>query len=82
LGGLYVHKDYLFQGVGKKMLLKLEREAYKMGLRELHLESTITAKDFYAKHGYKIIRKGKHRIENQELTIFHMHKRLTRTFAL
>jgi putative acetyltransferase len=76
LGGFYVHKDYLSRGLGKKMLARLESEAYKKGLRELHLESTITAKDFYIKQGFKVIKKGKHKIADQRLTIFHMGKRL------
>lgn len=76
LGGLYIHKDYLSKSIGKKMLMKLESEAYKKGLKEFHLESTITAKIFYVKQGYKVIKKGKHNMGDQKLTIFHMRKKL------
>ena len=35
LTGLYIHKDYISKGVGKKLLKKLEMAAYKKRIRKL-----------------------------------------------
>ncbi|MBI3027782.1 GNAT family N-acetyltransferase [Candidatus Woesearchaeota archaeon] len=76
LSGLYIHKDFQGKGVGKNLLIKLEKQARKQGIKEFHLSSTITAKDFYKRNGYKIIKKGKHEISGQNLTIYRMKKKL------
>ena len=75
-GGLYIHKDNLRKGVGKKLLEKLEKDAYKNGVRTIKCNSTITAHKFYKKNGYKTIRKTKFQIGNQKLTVYDMKKRL------
>lgn len=73
---LYVHKSYIGMGIGKKLLKKLEETAYKKGTRKLHCMSTITAKNFYQKHRYKIIKRTKFQIRNQRLTVYKMEKNL------
>lgn len=74
LMGLYVHKDYQGRGVGSLLLKKLEESARKKGIKKLFFGSTITAKDFYKKHGYKIIRKTFIKIKNQKLIVYSMAK--------
>jgi len=74
---LYVHKSYIGREIGKRLLKKLEETAYKKGIRKLHCMSTITAKNFYQKHGYKIIKKTKYKIGNQKLTVYKMEKNLS-----
>ena len=76
LSGLYIHKDFQSKGVGKNLLIKLEEQARKQGIKEFHLSSTITAKAFYERNGYKIIKKGKHEINRQNLVIYRMKKKL------
>lgn len=76
LTGLYIHKDFQGRGVGKSLLIKLEGQARKQGIKEFHLESTTTAKIFYERNGYKIIKKGKHEINGQRLVIYIMKKKL------
>ena len=76
LKGLYIHRDYIGQGVGKKLLKKLQETAYKQGIRKLKCMSTITAIYFYAKHGFKIIKKTKYKIRKQKLTVYEMEKKL------
>lgn len=71
---VYVHKDYVGKGVGKELLKKLEYTAYKKGVRKIKCVSTITAKDFYEKHGYKIIKKTKLKIKDQKLVVYEMEK--------
>ena len=71
---LYVHKDYLERGIGKVLLKKLEETSYKKDIKKLKCSSTITAKNFYKKHGYRIIKKTKYQIGNQKLTTYEMEK--------
>ncbi len=74
--GLYVHKNHLGKGVGSRLLLKMEEVAKSMGADRLELEATKTAKTFYEKHGFKVIKKSKHPIDDQELDVFVMEKKL------
>ncbi|MBI2558670.1 GNAT family N-acetyltransferase [Candidatus Woesearchaeota archaeon] len=74
LAGLYVHKGYQRKGVGYSLLKKIEKSARQKGIKKLFLSSTITAKGFYKKHGYKLIRKTKFPIKNQKLAVYSMEK--------
>lgn len=76
LAGLYVHKNYQGRGVGFLLLKKIEKSARKKYIKKLFCYSTITAKDFYKKHGYRIIKKTKFPIKNQKLTVYKMSKLL------
>lgn len=76
LSGLYVKPDHTGKGIGKKLLDKAEEDARKNGLENLWCKSTITAKDFYQKHGYKIIEETTHEIDGLEMTVYKMEKEL------
>lgn len=49
---LYVSPDVRFSGVSKTLLADLEREAIAAGIREIKLDSSITALRFYERSGY------------------------------
>ena len=49
---LYVSPDARFCGVSKNILAALEKEAVAAGIRELKLESSLTALRFYSQLGY------------------------------
>jgi len=74
LAGLYIHKDYQGKGTGYLILKKLEESAQQKGIKRFFLYSTITAKDFYKKHGYRVIKEIKLPIKNQKLTVYNMSK--------
>ena len=76
LAGLYVHKDYQGQGAGNLLLKKLEESAIQKGIRRFFCCSTITARDFYKKHGYRIVKKTRFSIKNQKLIVYNMEKKL------
>ena len=76
LAGLYVHKNYQGRGVGFLLLKNIEKSARKKDIKKLFCYSTITAKDFYKKQGYGIIKKTKFPIKNQKLTVYKMSKLL------
>ncbi|BBA35669.1 GCN5-related N-acetyltransferase [Methylocaldum marinum] len=48
----YLIPEARFRGLGKAMLMAIEREAQRRGLRQLNLESTKTARDFYLRNGF------------------------------
>ena len=48
----YVSPEHRFRGVSKALLTRLEGEAVKLGLRELSLQSTKTARRFYRAAGF------------------------------
>jgi N-acetylglutamate synthase-like GNAT family acetyltransferase len=48
----YVSPDARFKGVSKAMLRRLETKARELGLGRCVLESTVTARRFYASAGY------------------------------
>jgi len=78
LMGLYIHKDCINKGIGKNLLTHLEKAAYKKGVRKLQCLSTITARKFYEKNRYKILKKTRHKIKNQNLIVYEMEKKLNR----
>jgi len=50
---LYVSPTWVGRGVGHGLLDSMESAARDWGLAELFLDSTLTAKDFYERHGYR-----------------------------
>lgn len=74
--GLYVHPDYTGRGIGEKLLEKVEKNAKEQGLEKLTCLSTVTAKDFYQKHGYKVVAEKTHQMEDQNLKVYKMEKEL------
>ena len=49
---MYVLPEASGHGIGAKLLAAIEDRSRDVGLRKLRLESTLTAKDFYKKHGF------------------------------
>lgn len=49
----YVLPEAQFKGVGRALLESIEAEARLRGFREISLESTISARAFYRRHGYE-----------------------------
>jgi len=50
---LFTHKDYQRQGIASSLLKEAEKWAYRSGIREISLDSSKTAIDFYIKNGYR-----------------------------
>jgi len=73
---LYVHKDYQRQGVATALTNIIENEAVLYGIRELTADVSITAKPFFEKKGYEVIRKQSVERKGQLLTNYTMRKEL------
>jgi putative acetyltransferase len=51
----YVSPDFQGQGVGSKMLARIESEAVEMNLSELRADVSLTAKEFFESRGFIVI---------------------------
>lgn len=76
LTGLYIKPEYSGTGLASQLLSKAEKAAKEGGIEKLNCTSTITAKEFYQRHGYEILEKTAHKMEEQNLTVYKMQKEL------
>ena len=51
-----MNKDYQKQGIPSKLVQQLERDSEKIGLKKITTEASITAKPFFEKMGYQLIK--------------------------
>lgn len=72
---LYVSPNARFHGVSKGLMCALELEAARLGMREVRLESTATARQFYADRGFTAM--GEPRLAFGSVLGYPMHKSLT-----
>jgi putative acetyltransferase len=71
---LFVHQDFQRGGIASRLLITLERAARRAGLTRLVAEVSITARPFFAKHGYLLLAE-QHPIRNGvALTNYRMEK--------
>jgi putative acetyltransferase len=75
LSRIYVHKDRLGTGIGSRLLAVAEASLKRLGCKSITLESTVTAKGFYAAKGYRIVRKDTYG-ENKREPVYKMLKTL------
>ncbi len=73
---LYVHKDHQGEGIGTALLVRIEKDASTKGIRHICLGSSITAKTFYQKHGYKFLKNDLLDIRGHKLPMCKMKKKL------
>lgn len=56
LEALYVHHNYIGRGVGSALMKKAEQIIQKSGAKKMIVTSSLTARTFYEKHGFKIVK--------------------------
>ena len=49
----YVHPENVGFGIGKQLILSCEKQAMSLGLEEMNVDSSLTAKGFYQAQGFK-----------------------------
>ncbi|MBD8613181.1 GNAT family N-acetyltransferase [Pseudomonas putida] len=52
IGAIFVHPGYVHRGIGRKVLDHLEYLARNLGLKEVKLDATLNAADFYRRYGF------------------------------
>ncbi len=71
---LYIHHERQGCGYGKQLLSYMEFLIFCKGYKSISLRASITAKPFFLKSGYTIVREHQSLIGNQSLTSFEMKK--------
>jgi putative acetyltransferase len=62
LRAVYVDPDFGGRGVGSAILRRLEEMASDHRVSQLQMDASINAERFYIKHGYRVVRRGVHRL--------------------
>jgi putative acetyltransferase len=73
----YIHKDYQRQGIGNRILEKLEEDAKGHDFYKLYTEASITAKPFFEARGYKVIKQQTKKVKETDFINYKMKKDLT-----
>lgn len=76
LDRLYVHSEYQGKGAGKALCCEAEKYAYANGNDSVTVYASITAKPFFEKMGYAVIRSNEVVKEGVSLTNYFMKKNL------
>jgi putative acetyltransferase len=52
----YCHKNYQGRGVGRQIYQAIEAKALELGLTRLYVEASITAKSFFQRMGFSVVK--------------------------
>ncbi|CAH2213238.1 GNAT family N-acetyltransferase [Tepidibacter aestuarii] len=74
LDRLFVHKNYQKQGIAKEIVEELEMYAKNIGLTIITTQASITAKPFFEKQGYHVIKEQQIERKGQFLINYKMEK--------
>ncbi len=61
---VYVLPEVVRCGIGLRLLRKLEERARELGIKSLHLDSSLNAASFYKSAGYETQKESKHRLSS------------------
>lgn len=76
LHSMFVHKDWQGRGVATRLLAAVEDIAGRYGVVEITSEVSLTARPFFERKGYEVVKAQKRRANKLELTNFVMRKLL------
>ena len=76
LHSMFVHKDFQHKGIATQLLLEVERIARQYGVIHITSEVSLTARPFFEKKGYEVVKIQKCQANKLELTNFVMRKLL------
>ena len=76
LHSMFVHKDWQGKGVATLLLSEVEKMARGYGVHKICVEVSITARPFFEKRGYRVVKEQKARANRLWLTNYVMEKTL------
>ena len=76
LDTFYLRKDAVGRGVGGLLYRAVEEEAYSLGLARIFTEASITARPFFERRGFRVLREQTVQRQGVGLTNFVMEKSL------
>jgi len=65
INAMFVHPDFVRQGIGTKLITAIESAAIEKKYKELYVNSSLSAVKFYQANGYEVIGKLGFRSENK-----------------
>ncbi len=68
--------DTVGRGVGSLLYAAVEGRARSLGLARISTEASITARPFFGRHGFRVLRRNTVRRQGTALTNFSMQKAL------
>jgi putative acetyltransferase len=71
---LYCRQDAVRRGVGSRLYGAVEERARQQGLKRIFTEASITARPFFERHGFRIVRERTVVVRGVEMTNFSMEK--------
>ncbi len=71
---LYVHKNFLRQGIANKLYRELEKESLRLGSEYITSDVSKTAKPFFEANGFNVVKENKNRINSVEIINYRMIK--------
>lgn len=74
---LFVDPDFHGKGVGRRLLIHMESLIFERGYEISKVFSSVSAKDFYKKHGYVVIREDSSVAGEGIMLRYYMEKALT-----
>lgn len=74
LHAMFVHKDWQRKGIAALLLSEVEKMAHGYGVDRISVEASITARAFFEKHGYTVMREQKAKANRLYMTNFVMMK--------
>lgn len=74
----YCRKDAVRRGVGSLLYKEIEAQAREQNLEHITTEASITARPFFERHGFHVVREQKYPVRGIEMTNFVMDKSLRR----
>lgn len=76
LHSMFVHKDFQHKGIATQLLSEVEQIACLYGVIYITSEVSLTARPFFEKKGYEVVKIQKYKANRLELTNFVMRKTL------
>ena len=74
LHSMFVHEDWQGKGVATLLLSEVEKIARRYGVHKISVEVSVTARPFFEKHGYKVVKEQKAKANRLYLTNYVMEK--------
>ena len=71
---LFVHKDHQGQGIATLIKEKIEKYVRNAKMQRITVAASITAKPFFEKHGYTVVKEQRVERKGQALTNYFMEK--------
>ena len=73
---LYLHKDYLKQGIACELYKRLEQIARESGKSEIESDVSITAVPFFEKMGFRMVHENRILLQGVKLINYRMSKQI------